>query len=174
MATIKPKAAPLRTWRDELPMLARPAAILLGIAIGASLFVGASGVYCADQRDGLAQAERIRAQSAAKLRNVETEKHDLALYRARFAELQALGVVGAENRLGWIEAVRQIQARRKLITATYEVDPQQALAVPGTSPGMQLRGAQRQRIEGREKLLAQLHRIEIGLQHVGRRAVEPP
>ncbi len=143
MATVKTKALPLRTWRDELPMLARPAAILLAVAIGAALFVGASGVYRADQQATLADATRARDLSAARIRDVATEKQDLILYRERYAQLQAAGLIGDENRLGWIEAVRRIQASRKLVSATYEIEPQQVLAAPaGAATGqLQLRGS---------------------------------
>lgn len=155
MATVKAKAPPLRTWRDELPMLARPAAILLAVAIGAALLVGASGVYRADQQATLAAALQARQLSAARIRDVATEKHDLILYRERFALLQAAGLVGDENRLGWIEAVRRIQAGRKLVSATYEIEPQQVLAPPpGAATGqLQLRGSR-------------MH-LDLGLVHEG-------
>lgn len=155
MATVKAKAPPLRTWRDELPMLARPAAILLAVAIGAALFVGASGVYRADQQATLEAALQARQLSAARIRDVATEKQDLILYRERFAQLQAAGLVGDENRLAWIDAVRRIQASRKLVSATYEIEPQQVLAAPASAATgqLQLRGSRM--------------RLDLGLVHEG-------
>lgn len=155
MATVKAKAPPLRTWRDELPMLARPAAVLLAVAIGAALLVGASSVYHADQQATLSEAVRASRFSAARIRDVATEQQDLIQYSEQFAQLQASGLVGDENRLGWIEAVRRIQASRKLLSATYDIEPQQALVTSGTAPA------------GRLHLRGSRMHLELGLVHEG-------
>lgn len=136
-----PPAAP--TWRDELHLLARPAAILLACVLGAAVALGASNWYRGRAEAALAQAQLARTASAARFHNVETDKLELTRYAPRFAQLQASGMIGDENRLAWIETIRQIQTSRKLVSASFEIEPQQAVAspVPLNYGDYQLRGS---------------------------------
>jgi hypothetical protein len=118
-----------RTWRDELDLVRRPAALLLAALAGAALMVGASSWIRIEKETALAQAARTRALDYAKFRNVENEKSEIQQFQPRFIELRAAGLVGDENRLAWVEAVRQVQEERKLPSVSYEIEPQQALAM---------------------------------------------
>ncbi len=142
------------TWRDELDLLARPAGILLACLLGAIALLVASGWYCGRAQAALAQATQTRADSAARFRNVETDKRELAQYGPRFAQLQASGMIGDENRLAWIETIRQIQTSRKLVSASFEIEPQQAVGAL-TYGQYQLRGS-RMHIE-----LGMVHELDL-------------
>lgn len=149
----KPTEAMAPTWRDELDLIAAPARLCAGVLLGAALLVGAASWYWAQQAGELAQAAQVRAAAAGRFQNVESEKQDIAIYQPRFMELQAGGLVGDENRLAWIEAVKAIQGNRKLVSASYEIEPQQALvsASPMALGDYQLRGSRM--------------RVELGLVH---------
>ncbi|MFP5393019.1 MAG: hypothetical protein ACLGI6_15970, partial [Gammaproteobacteria bacterium] len=73
------------------------------------------------------------------------------------AQLQAAGLIGNENRLAWIEAIRRIQQNRKLVSASYEIEPQQAIAAepPLVFGKYQLRGS-RMRVE-----LGMVHELDM-------------
>ncbi len=114
-------------WRDELDLVTWPAALFVAVLACALLAVGVSSWARADKDALLEHATRVRQQAAARYRNVETEKREIRLYQPRFTELLGAGLIGAENRLGWIEAVRQAQAAHHLPSVSYEIEPQQAL-----------------------------------------------
>ena len=40
------------------------------------------------------------------------------------------GLIGEENRLAWIDAIRRSQEQRKLLPISYDISPQQGLQVP--------------------------------------------
>ncbi|NHZ39615.1 hypothetical protein [Massilia aquatica] len=141
------------TWRDELNLIAAPARLCAGVLLGAALLVGAASWYRAQQAGELAQAAQVRATAAGRFQNVESEKQDIAIYQPRFMELQADGLIGDENRLAWIETIKAIQGKRKLVSASYEIEPQQALvfAAPMALGDYRLRGSRM--------------RVELGLVH---------
>ena len=49
----------------------------------------------------------------------------IRLYQPQFLELRRKGLIGEERRLDWVEAIRQIQQRRRLLPLSYEIEPQQ-------------------------------------------------
>lgn len=141
------------TWRDELDLIAAPARLCAGVLLGAALLVGAASWYSGQQAGELAQASKVRGAAASRFHNVESEKQDIAVYQPRFVQLQAGGLIGDENRLAWIEAIKSIQGNRKLVSASYDIEPQQALvfAAPMALGDYQLRGSRM--------------RVELGLVH---------
>lgn len=149
----KPSDAIIPTWRDELDLIAAPARLCACVLLGAALLVGAASWYRAQQADELAQAALVRGAASARFQNVESEKQDIAIYQPRFVELQAGGLIGDENRLAWIETIKAIQGNRKLVSASYDIEPQQALVL--ASP-MAL---------GDYRLRASRMRVELGLVH---------
>ena len=114
-------------------MIARPVLALLITGTVAALLLGAAGWYRAGQRETLDMATQARKRAFEKFRHAETEKRETALYQQRFMELLNEGLIGDERRLAWIEAIRQIQIQRKLVSATYEIEAQQALVVSGAA-----------------------------------------
>jgi len=126
MESVKPKqAAP--TWTDELALLARPAALLLVCLSVAAVALTLSSWLRTTAQAELAEAAVARDASATRLRNVAIEKQELAEYGPRFALLRSGGMIGDEPRLRWIEAIKQSQLERKLISADYDIEPQQAV-----------------------------------------------
>lgn len=130
-------------WRDELHLLARPAAVFLAVLALAVILLGTAIWYRAQQEDALGAAAVKRAVASNRFINVAQEKRDIADYQPRFLALQAAGLIGDENRLAWVETIRYSQASRKLASATYDIEAQQpvALAAPMALGDYQLRGS---------------------------------
>lgn len=144
-------------WRDELHLLTAPARLCAGVLAGAALLAGAASWNASRQADALAQAAQVRGAAYGRFQNVESEKQDIAIYQPRFMELQAGGLIGDENRLAWIEAIKSIQGNRKLVSASYEIEAQQPIvfATPMALGDYQLR-ASRMRVE-----LGLVHELDL-------------
>lgn len=74
---------------------------------------------------GTAQAHNAQAQ--AKLKQVREEESEIKLKAALFSNLAARGVIGEEQRLDWVELLRDIRNNRRLLDIQYEFSPQQPL-----------------------------------------------
>jgi hypothetical protein len=66
-------------------------------------------------------------QIASKLADARNEEHELREKIARFQALKARGLIGAENRLDWVEIIGRIKTERRLAQADYEFSPQHPL-----------------------------------------------
>lgn len=77
----------------------------------------------AQLEEAAALLERDGARS--RLAHAEAEKEEIRQYQPQFIELRRGGLVGDERRLDWVEAIRQIQERRRLLPLSYEIEVQQ-------------------------------------------------
>lgn len=118
-----------RTWRDELDLVRWPAAAFVLVLCAAAALVISLGWMRRQQDESLDNARKIHVAANSRFRNVELEKQEIAVYQPRFLALQPTGLIGPENRLAWIEAVKQSQASRGLPSVSYEIEPQQVLAM---------------------------------------------
>ncbi len=75
----------------------------------------------------LGEAAALLDRDSARLRlaHAESEKEEIRQYQPQFIELRRRGLVGQERRLDWVEAIRQIQERRRLLPLSYEIEVQQ-------------------------------------------------
>ena len=94
--------------------------------------IGASLVYFALQSTRNAAQERIGAQAErndfdGKLKQVRSEENEIKQKSAVFAKLQARGVIGEEQRLEWVELLKDIRDKRRLLDLQYEIAPQRLL-----------------------------------------------
>ena len=109
------------------------AAALLMIALGAA------SVYLAldltrQAKVGQSTALKERNDVDGKLKRVRSEETEIKQKSAVFARLQARGMVGEEQRLEWVELLKTIRDRRRLLDLQYEIAPQRALdAAPGSA-----------------------------------------
>ena len=93
---------------------------------------GASVVHFANNASRTAQAERSLAQSQRneidkKLRRVRSEENEIKEKAALYQRIETRGIIGDEQRLEWIELLKAIRERRKLIDLRYELEPQRPL-----------------------------------------------
>lgn len=104
------------------------------------MIVGAGAGYAAFNSTQTAQRERAAAQNErndadGKLRRVSSEQSEIKQKSERFNALQARGVIGEEQRLEWVELLKDIRDQRRLLDLQYEFAPQRALdAKSDTTP----------------------------------------
>ena len=98
---------------------------------------GGGGVFFSQELNRSAQRERAAAQAqrndlAGKLQRVRSEEDEIRGKTALFQKLQQRGIIGDEQRLEWVELLKEIRDKRQLIDLNYEIEPQRPLdATPG-------------------------------------------
>lgn len=104
--------------------------LLLLAAAGTAAVLWALDQAKTAQRDyGLSQARF--AEADRKLREVNREEEEIRANSALYRALESRGIIGAEQRLEWVELIAGIRKSRRLFDIDYEFSPQQAL--PGSS-----------------------------------------
>jgi hypothetical protein len=77
-------------------------------------------------------AANERSAFTTKLKQVRDEENEIKEKSALFSQLQARGAIGEEQRLDWIELLKEIRDKRRLIDLQYELSAQRPLdANPG-------------------------------------------
>ncbi len=100
--------------------------VVLMVAGGAAAVnFSLSASVAASLARGAAQAERNDFDG--KLRRVRGEESEIRQNSAVFDKLKASGIIGDEQRLEWVELLKEIRDRRQLIDLRYEFGPQRAL-----------------------------------------------
>ena len=100
--------------------------MLLMVALGvASVLFSRNQVKQADQAFSAAQSERNNLET--KLKRLRSEERQIREHAALFDALKSRGVIGEEQRLEWVELLKEISERHRLIELRYEVSPQQPL-----------------------------------------------
>ncbi|GAA5179167.1 hypothetical protein GCM10025771_20530 [Niveibacterium umoris] len=117
--------------RFVLALLAALAMIGIGFAALSAALKGKESAE-ADFRT----AERERNAIASRLSAAQRDEPEIRRALAQFDALRKQGLVGAERRLEWAEAVTQTRARRKLPSLEFELAPQRTL--PGAHPELPL------------------------------------
>ena len=100
-------------------------AILLGIAGSAVLWVGKT--QHAKSLQAHANASRRTTELEQKYRHAAQEEPLIQTSIGRFQTLQRQRLLGAENRLDWAEAVRNINDSLRLQNASFSFSPQKKL-----------------------------------------------
>ncbi|UGQ48361.1 hypothetical protein [Massilia endophytica] len=134
---------PLPYWIREFPLIRTAAVTFAGTAGIAIACVFATHWHLQAARDRESYQQHLRNLAQQNFVQAESEKQEIRLYQPQFLTLQRLGFVGSENRLAWVEAIRQIQEQRRLLPLTYEIEPQQPYRVEGrlATGDYQLRGS---------------------------------
>ncbi len=96
------------------------------------LALGAAAVYFSLNAMQSAMRDRAAAQTAwkefdGKLKQVRNEESEIKQKSAVFNTLQTRGMIGEEQRLEWIELLKDIRDTRRLIDLQYEIAPQRKL-----------------------------------------------
>ena len=101
-------------------------AMLLMVVVGtASILLSRERVRLANAAFAAAQSERNDFDG--KLKRVRSEEHEIREKAALFNALKSRGVIGKEQRLEWVELLKEIRERHRLIELRYEISPQQPL-----------------------------------------------
>lgn len=73
------------------------------------------------------QAKTQQTETQTRLSRVHEEEREIRAKINRYSELIALGRIAPEQRLEWVEALRQIKEVRRLPGLDYEIAPQRPL-----------------------------------------------
>lgn len=153
----KPAAARLALpyWIAEFALISRPV-----LAFAATLLIGTAAVLLSreqldERRADLRHAQQLRSAAFDRFSQVDQEKREMRDYEMPFIALRDQGLIGAERRLEWIDAIRQIRAQRNLLAINYEFDAQQPLRLD-TALAL-----------GDYQLLASRMRLHLDLLHEG-------
>lgn len=106
----------------------RVAAVLAGLMA----LAGAGALWASARLADEAQQRNIRAISArgaaqGGLAAAQAEELEIAQKIDRYRQLAARGAIGVEDRLAWVELIRDTRARHRLGALDYEFSPQRPL-----------------------------------------------
>ena len=107
------------------------AAVLMGAIGGTSIYVANGLTRSAGLEKTSAQAERNDFDG--KLKRVSSEEIEIKQKSALFKTLQTRGIVGEEQRLEWVELLKDIRDKRRLLDLVYEIAPQRPLDTPSAT-----------------------------------------
>lgn len=99
--------------------------LLLSAAGGAAVFYALKEHKVAMRE--LVAAEQRRSDTENRLRLVSSEEREIKEKTALFQQLQTRGIIGTENRLDWVELLRETREKLRLYDVEYEILPQQQL-----------------------------------------------
>jgi hypothetical protein len=106
----------------------RASAVLgvLMIAVGAlALYFSFAAMQRAEQ-DRVSIAAQF-AEADGKLKQVRNEESEVKQKSIVFNKLQERGIIGDEQRLDWVELLKEIRDKHRLIDLRYEIAPQRML-----------------------------------------------
>lgn len=122
---------------DLRPLIGPGIASLLALALLVATWVVA-GDWLQTRSDDFRRARSELAQAANRYRNASDDQQVYEEYAARFRQMRASGWIGEEQRLGWIEALQQINADLKLPTLRYDIGEQTLVEPSGPSTHLEL------------------------------------
>lgn len=134
----------------------RVAVLVFAVAAGCAIAaVAYTRLLWHEARERQVLAAQARDLARLQFAQVEQEKRDIALFQPIYRQLLARRLVGVENRLDWLDALRQLQDQYRLPAIAYDIAPRQPVVV---SPAMEL---------GRYRLYATRMRVQVDLLHEG-------
>ncbi|MBA5687551.1 hypothetical protein [Rugamonas apoptosis] len=103
------------------------AALAGGVAVGVAAVLY-SNAQLRDASATRAHVQQVRDAAYARYAYADNEKREIRAFQPPFLAMRERGLVGEENRLAWLDAIRRIQEDRRLLPISYEVTPQQTVA----------------------------------------------
>ena len=105
------------------------ASVVLGVLM---IAVGALALYFALAAMKRAEQGRVSiaaqfAEADGKLKQVRNEESEVKQKSIVFNKLQERGIIGDEQRLDWVELLKEIRDKHRLIDLRYEIAPQRML-----------------------------------------------
>ena len=101
------------------------AAVLMMLIGVVTVYFSFNAVQTATRDRSAAQIERNEFDG--KLKRVRSEESEIKQKAAVFSALQARGMIGEEQRLEWVELIKDIRDAHRLIDLQYEIAPQRRL-----------------------------------------------
>jgi hypothetical protein len=108
------------------------AAVLAAIGLG-SAGVHYSGLALDAAQDGLAQQQRQLQEARARYQKSGDEVSVIMRYLRPYQEFQRLGAIGQEQRINWLDGLRNANLEAGLFGVEYQIGAQQPYAFPAAS-----------------------------------------
>jgi len=119
---------------DDFPII-RQACIRLGLCLAvATLLIGGTHFFYLQQNELQLQAQTELSQAQGKYTYAANEKNDIREFQPAYIQLVERGFVGEEKRLDVVELIQTIQAKYRLLPMSYEIFPQQIVALDPATP----------------------------------------
>lgn len=112
---------------DDLKRVRGSALLALAMAIAGAAAILASNGLAADAGQAHRTALDARSTAQAGLLAARAEEAEISQKIDRYSGLAARGAIGAEQRLAWVELIRDARARHRLGALDYEFAPQRLL-----------------------------------------------
>ncbi len=109
----------------------KPSLVITGFLVLFSFSIAAfSGLYLAEHEADAANQNQAMAEANSKLFGILDNKRLLSSYGDQYQNLVARGVVGNEQRLEWVDAIKSRIEALKLPELFYKVQPQKKFESP--------------------------------------------
>lgn len=112
---------------NDLRKAGASALLALAMALAGAAAVWASTRLAGDVRQAHERALVARTEAQRALAGARAEEAEIAAKIDRFRHLVERGAVGTEQRLAWVELIRDARARHHLGAVDYEFSPQRPL-----------------------------------------------
>ena len=113
--------------REDLRKAGGSALLALAMALAGGAAIWASNELATEVSQSHAQAQSGRDAAQRALSAARAEEAEIAAKIDRFRHLVERGAVGPEQRLAWVELIRDARARHGLGAVDYEFSPQRPL-----------------------------------------------
>jgi hypothetical protein len=111
---------------EDLKALRVPLLVFAAVLGAATALVAYSGAARESERQQLAQRETELKHAQLRIQNAGREREIVAQYLTAFVELEKIGFVGDEQRMDWLDGLREANRRVGLYGVEYEISAQRA------------------------------------------------
>lgn len=125
----------MKLGSNDLKRLSLPIAGCLALVIAGVAVYFAADRYLQETKKLAQSASAQRAEMQKRLASASEEEREIKASLQQYQALAARGMVGAENRLDWIDTVTAIKNELRLFDINYSIEPQKELKYPGIDPG---------------------------------------
>jgi hypothetical protein len=119
-----------------------PAFIGLALMLAGGAVLYATHGYVEGLQAERQQTLRQSTEAESRLRRLRNESQEITQRVATYEQLVRRGIVGAERRLEWVEALERLRARDGSRTFRYTIEPQKTMDAPQSAAGISARASQ--------------------------------
>lgn len=117
-----------RQFLQEIPALLRPLGALAASLVLSYLVIQFANTSVSRARQARDTQERALSEARERVRKSGEERDVIQRYLPAYYQLEKEGLVGAERRLDWVEALRVANDHAGLYGIQYEISPQQEVS----------------------------------------------
>ena len=121
----------MNSRRAELRPLIGPGAAALAALVVLAAVAWFGSDWLASRENAYRQARAELSRAASQYRNASDDQAVYEQYASRFRTLQQRGLIGAEQRLSWVEALQGVNQELKLPVLQYEIAQQERVGLAG-------------------------------------------